>query len=103
MFTVMIIPADEAQPITSSDFADEPQLEALQKIVGGYIEQVPMWSDYLGIPCAVYCNEEGKLHHLPINQRATMLWRAKLRMPGALADVLVGPVVLVIETEEKPS
>ncbi len=40
----------------------ENELEALQGIVGGYIECVPLSDDAL-----IICNEEGKLHNLLIN------------------------------------
>lgn len=40
-------------------------LEALQGIVGGYIETVTYASDYV----ALICNEEGRLLNLPFNCR----------------------------------
>lgn len=40
----------------------ENTLEAMQALVGGYIEVVPIGSGYLAI-----CNEEGRIHNLPRN------------------------------------
>ena len=49
---------------------DQPKitLEDFQKVVGGWIEGVHLWSDI-----TMYCNEEGKLKGLPINYLATYL------------------------------
>ena len=40
----------------------ENSLEELQKIVGGYIETVTMFSDIV-----IICNEEGRIQNLPYN------------------------------------
>jgi len=97
---VIVIPADESLPLKSRhDVAESPTLDELHEIVGGFIEPVPHWDDYMGMPCVVWCNEEGKLRGLPLNRRATMLWYAKLGQP--VDDVLVGNVVLCIGFEEK--
>lgn len=40
----------------------ENTLEALQKIVGGYIETVTMFADLV-----VICNEEGRINAMPFN------------------------------------
>lgn len=42
----------------------ENKLEAMQKLVGGYIEAVPLEREI-----DAYCNEEGKLIGLPLNRR----------------------------------
>ena len=100
MGIVITIPADEAQAIRSRETDDQPTLQQLQDICDGYIEQVPMWLDYLGIPCVVYCNEEGKQRRLPYNQRATRLWWDKMG-GGEYDDVLVGDIVLVVGLPDK--
>ena len=41
-------------------------LEELQRLVGGYIERVPMSNGK-----SMYVNEEGKLNGLPYNEKAT--------------------------------
>ena len=69
-----------------------PGLEALQKGVGGYIELVPYFTELRGEPCQVFCNEEGKLHSLPTNINATILWQQQC----STVDVLVGDVVILL-------
>lgn len=62
-------------------------------INGGLIQLVPYFSRYDGKDCVAFCNEEGKLNHLPLNASATALWAAQLDVP--LVDYLVGPVVII--------
>ena len=57
-------------------------LAELQGFVGGYIELVPCRG-------TVYCNEEGRLRGLPINEKATT--QAALR--GFSSVILVGDVL----------
>lgn len=85
----MIIPADEAQPVR---FEELSGLEAMQKVVGGYIELVPMTLNIAGTQheVSLFCNEEGKLEGLPLNRRATQMAGRNLR-PG---DYLAGDVFL---------
>ena len=54
-------------------------LEAMQAIVGGYIEEVTPFND----PVAIVCNEEGKLQGLPFN-------RQLVDRSGAPYDILCG-------------
>ena len=42
-------------------------LKAMQTIVEGPIQALYPWDD----PVALVCNEEGKLHGLPLNRRTT--------------------------------
>lgn len=44
--------------------------------------------------CVAFCNEEGKLHGLPLNSVATRMWQTQVGRP--LDDVLVGDILLVI-------
>lgn len=84
------------QPITSV-----PSLEDLQSYVGGYIEMVPMWEQFLGRDCIVFCHEEGKLHGDPVNEVATSLWKVQLLQVGILTpDILVGTVIIIAGDEE---
>jgi hypothetical protein len=92
--SVIIIPADASQPLTQMLAEKQPTLQELHAIVGGYIEVVPHWDDHNGEPCVVYCNEEGKLNELPINDRATLMWWNVLGQ--RVNDVLVGNVVLLV-------
>lgn len=72
-------------------------LSKLQDAVCGYIEQVPYFDNILWDgkvhKCVAFCNEEGKLKGLPVNDLASALWiTAAKRYTG---DVLVGTVVVV--------
>jgi hypothetical protein len=100
MGIVIVIPADEAQAIRSRETDDQPSLQQLQDIVDGYIEAVPKWQDYMGKPCVVYCNEDGKFRNLPVNKRATGIWWQKLG-GGQYDDVLCGDIVLVVDLPDK--
>ena len=87
-----IIPVSGA--VSSKELAAPPALADLQGGVGGNIEIVPYFTRYEDKPAVAFCNEEGKLHGLPVNQRATKLWYAQeLRFMGR--DILVGPIVIV--------
>lgn len=70
---VLIIPAEGEWEIK-----ELPQdLRTLQATVGGYIEAVPVAFDSDGdITAMAWCNEEGKIHGLPVNHRATAFWWA---------------------------
>ena len=75
------------------DSKHEPDLEAAQKFVGGYVEGITFPNgDYLII------NEEGKLKNLPLNVEATKLWRAtftKDKYAFGYDDFVVGPAILI--------
>jgi hypothetical protein len=89
---------------------EPPELDTIYKALGGSPELVTsfdtiQWSGEV-LPCAVFCDEEGKLKEKPVNQTATALWDHALgrtsdetlgRIPG---DVLVGPVVVILGDEE---
>lgn len=92
------------------ELTEEPGLDFWQEAVGGLIEAVPSFDtiQYQGEKrhCVAFCNEEGKLIGLPANRHATRLWHQALPPPGlitphlGLADVLVGPVVVVFGDRE---
>lgn len=68
------------------------ELEPLQALVGGSIECVT-----LDAKTHMYCDEEGKLNHKPINRVATLL--AEHFRPGFTQhDVMVGDVVILGST-----
>ena len=58
-------------------------LEAMQKVVGGYIQAVYPFEE----PVALICNEEGKLNGLPLNRA---LWDED----GTLYDIISGTFFL---------
>lgn len=62
----------------------ENKLEALQKLVGGYIEVVPFTNEaVVGV-----CNEEGKINGLPLN-------RAMYNNNGEIRDIVAGTMFIV--------
>ncbi len=83
-----------------------PTLAQLQEAVGGYIEQIPGFTTVDGARCLAFCNEYGKQQKLAINLRATRLWHLALPAPGllaedgSLADILVGPIAVVLGDDE---
>lgn len=64
-------------------------LNALQALVGGMIEMV-----YVDAEVHAYCNEEGKILGLPVNEEATAL----VPHMGGGWDVLCGDVVFLGST-----
>lgn len=71
-------------------------------IGGGYLEAVPYFNkiawDTEVHRCVAFCDEEGKLKGLPINNRANVLWTNAVG--EYVSDVLVGDVVIVWGDEE---
>lgn len=93
--TILAINADGTTELT--EVGDPRILVHLRRIVGGYIEGVPLFDTVVhgGLThrCVAFCNEEGKIRGLPINAAATLMWeRAMGRDPG---DVLMGNVAVV--------
>ena len=78
-----------------------PDLQTLKAgIGGGWLEAVPGWQTLTSrnpVPCVAFCDEEGKLKGMPVNEIATLLWHAALDRDGIklMHDVLVGDVVLL--------
>ncbi len=73
--------------------------EDLSGAVGGYIESVPHFKHYehegtLQFPVVAFCNEEGKIHGLPINPKATLAWEKSVGQ-RITRDYLVGPIAIV--------
>lgn len=76
---------EEVQPSDGKTFS----LEELQKFVGGYIEVIGLLN--INYPRQLLvCNENGKLEHLPVNEKATEVWDKHY---GA-SDVIVGDVLI---------
>jgi hypothetical protein len=72
--------------VVEIDRGDE--LSELQGVVGGYVECVTSADEKV----TIWVNEEGKLHGLPPNKMATLVWW-KLNPAMRGADVLCGNVV----------
>ena len=79
---------------TSEGLSKPPDLAKLQSAVAGHIELVPAFDRYMSMPCVVFCNEEGKLHGLPMNVIATRAWM-QCNGGGPLNDVLVGDIAII--------
>lgn len=56
-----------SEPVGRIREIDVDDLVQLQKIVGGYIEWVPLCDTVFGDTLGIICNEEGKLLGLPYN------------------------------------
>ena len=76
------------QVTTYRDGSDPPTLAQLQEAVGGYIELVHCGDKQM------VCNEDGKVHGLPINPEATQL---ALREGGSRRDDCICGSVVVLE------
>ena len=67
-------------------------LEAMQKAVGGYIEEYMPFEDDV----ALVCNEEGKMNGMPLN-------RAVYGEDGQIMDIIAGPFFIAyapVESEK---
>lgn len=64
-----IIRADGSSEIVSPANGENFTLEECQKIVGGYVERLYITGDRF-----MLVNEEGKIHSLPLNDKATALY-----------------------------
>ena len=71
----------------------EPTLKEAQAYVGGYVEGISMPNgDYLII------NEEGKLIGLPLNEKASKLWKSTFDNDDYITgrdDFVVGNAILI--------
>jgi hypothetical protein len=87
--------------IDKKEITKIPELKDLKDIVKGWIELIPYFTTYEGIPCIAFCNEEGKLPHfdLPFNATATKLWaKSVIATTGQtrINDHLVGSIAVVV-------
>jgi hypothetical protein len=84
---------DANEFVVIDDVKNEPTLKAAQDFVGGYVEGITFPNgDYLII------NEEGKLMGLPINEKATKLWKDTFDNDNYITgrkDFVVGPAILI--------
>jgi len=76
-----------------TDKKDEPDLKTAQDFVGGYVEGITFPNgDYLII------NEEGKLMGLPLNEKASKLWKDTFDNDNYITgrdDFVVGSAILI--------
>ena len=104
-----IIPVDPIDCGERFEIIKAPQLEELQKMVGGNIEIVPGFTsiecdDGVMHSCVAFCNEDGKNLGLPTNHIATAIWYDTLTRQdhdmAPFADYLVGNIVVIRGDEE---
>ena len=87
MQTILIKSNGSWKMIEQKDFS----LEDYQKIVGGWVEYVHVYDDI-----AMFCNEEGKIKNLPVNNIATQYIKSK----QPFDDVICGDVIFSKTDEE---
>lgn len=63
--TITVLVVEPMKPCRVQEIGGD--LESMQAIVGGYIEEVTPFTD----PVAIVCNEEGKNQGLPLNRPLT--------------------------------
>lgn len=85
---IVIAPEKEPEKMKIPD-----ELESMQSIVGGYIEEVFPFEDEV----AVVCNEEGKLNDLPLNRALVS------NETGVVMDIVAGTFFLAYAPVEEDS
>jgi hypothetical protein len=80
--------------ISKFEYNEVPSLGMFRAWLDGHLEVVPYWEKFNGKKCVVFCNEEGKLERLPVNDYADHMWKMSL-YPHTINDTLVGNVVIV--------
>jgi len=76
-----------------TDKKDEPDYKAVSKFVGGMVEVVQFPNGDL-----LLLNEEGKLMGLPLNEKASKLWKDTFDNDNYVTgrnDFVVGPAILI--------
>ena len=76
-----------------TDKKDEPDYKAVSKFVGGMVETVTFPNGDL-----LLLNEEGKLMGLPLNEKASKLWKDTFDNDNYITgrkDYVVGPAILI--------
>lgn len=107
--TFTVIKADGT--ITSEQLTAAPAYEKIKAgLNNGPLEAVPLFDEYLGKRCIVFCDEEGRNNGLRRNLAATALWHNRIRAQGHdpmrvltppdAIDGLVGPIVIISGDEE---
>lgn len=73
--------------VRTVEYEKKNELSFLQDTVDGYIQMVAL----MGTQLTMYVNEEGKLHGMPANSKATSILREKFKTP----DYIAGDAVFV--------
>jgi len=87
-------------PIRVEESDKEPAWRDMQKYVGGYLEHVSVLVD--GKRAHMYVNEEGLIHGLPFNPRATEHYYAASKARGNVRALrnnpgIVGQAILITD------
>lgn len=82
---VIIIKPDGTREEMRHEGKGLPELEVLQKIVGGWIEMLPGGVTFEGRVRKAFVNEEGLLRGMPANPAATGMCRLQHRLVGNMA------------------
>lgn len=94
----LIIPAALEESVRLLETGpDGAGLEALQALVGGYLESI----EFPALDVAGYVNKEGKTLGLPVNERATRLWRQAWQGEREVIDYLCGNVIIFAGVDEE--
>lgn len=75
---------------------DDPTLRELQKAVGGVMQMIRLSKYKLPELCFI-CNQEGKMHRLNSNVKATAVWNMYFgqdEMGNDTQDIIVGDVII---------
>lgn len=110
--TMLIFQPYEMRPRVV-EFKKAPTLEELKNgIGGGYLELVPGFRTVVHagavMDCVAFCDEDGKLNGLDVNNPATIAWdqalrrngNGLLRADGRAVDWLVGLVAVLFGDKE---
>lgn len=96
MITICANGATEFAPLNR-----QVDLEKIQKVVGGWIKQIPFFDVIDGKPCIAFCNEDGQNLNLPLNTGATLLWYNAMEAANRFTtETLVGDIVIFSGDEE---
>ena len=98
----VIQPNDLKGPSEERELFAAPGHLDINRLVGGFIEQVPFFNVFQGKACVAFCNEEGKNEGLLFNPLASLLWYRQNGLEGLTIgqDILVGPVVIIVGDRE---
>jgi hypothetical protein len=107
---LILRPGETPTQIEIKRYDRSPTLDEMRTAIGGgYIELVP-WFKTIGVAvgpdamsatimdCVAFCDEEGKLKHLPVNENATSAWEQAVRRitgKSGLDDRLCGTVIIL--------
>jgi hypothetical protein len=89
---IKVVVLTENKQIETKTLSAVSLLDELQTLVGGYLQLIPF---QIESDICAYCNEEGALLNLPINEFASLaLTKLGFDMRYSL-DYVFGPVVLI--------